>query len=591
MQKGKHTYVVGISAFYHDAACCILVDDQLVAAAEEERFTRKKHDPSLPVNAFRYCLEEAGVTIDQIDCLAFYENPYEKFSRQIWSNIFNGSWAHALAYNPNRITKEIREKLGYENEIKIFGHHLSHAASSYYYSGFNEAAILTVDGVGEWATTTYGMAQGKSIKIFEQVDFPDSLGLLYSTITSYLGFKVNGGEYKVMGLAPYGAPTYMDQLWKLIELKEKGQYRMNMKYFDYINGGRMFSDELFSLLGHPPRIPGEPVNTFHCDLAKSIQEILESILLHKVNYLYGQTGTANLCLAGGVALNCVANSRILKDGPFRKMFIQPAANDAGGALGAAALANLALHTEYEAPVKKLEHVYLGPSFSHDEIAKVLQATGLPFINMRSDIKSLYCQTASRLAEGKVVGWFQGRMEFGPRSLGNRAILANPRDPLMRDKINSLVKKREAFRPFAPVVLQEKAQHYFALDHPSPYMLETCSVISHEPLPAVTHEDNSARVQTVSRATNERLACLLQEFERITGIPVLLNTSFNVNKEPIVCSVEDAVKCFIMARLDCLVIGDFLVDRTTSGFSELESILEADMYLSDEETQKNIYSFL
>jgi carbamoyltransferase len=503
MPVNTNIYVAGISAFYHDAACCILKNDKLVAAAEEERFTRKKHDPSLPVNAFRYCLREAGITIDQLDAIAFYEDPYKKFSRQLWSNVFQNSWETAMEYGPHRIEHEIREKLAYEKDIRYYDHHLSHAASSFFYSGFDKAAIMTVDGVGEWATTTYGTGRDGKIELFEEVRFPDSLGLLYSTLTSYLGFKVNGGEYKLMGLAPYGKPLYTDLLWKLVSMKPNGQYELNLQYFDFINGDRMYSDALPALLGQAPRKPADEFTDFHKDIARSIQLVLETILLQKAAYLYEQTKMENLCLAGGVALNCVANGRILREGPFKKIFVQPAANDAGGALGAAALAMKELQPSRELFHEPMKHAYLGPSYSNQSIRRMLAATGLEFTEHEDNTGALLHEVATRLSEGKIIGWFQGRMEFGPRALGNRSILADPRGEHMRDRINSLVKKREAFRPFAPVVLEEKASAYFDTDHPLPFMLETCPVIHQTPLPAITHVDGSARVQTVNAQTNAR----------------------------------------------------------------------------------------
>lgn len=593
MSLKEDSYVIGISAFYHDAACCLLKNDQLVAAVEEERFTRIKHDPSLPVHAFRYCLRQAGISISDVDAIAFYEDPCKKFSRQLWSNVFGGSWDMALQYGPQRMEAGVREKLGYGGDIMYFDHHQSHAASSFYYSGFEEAAILTVDGVGEWATTTYGAGGNGTITLFEEVNFPDSLGLLYSTLTSYLGFRVNSGEYKLMGLAPYGKPRYTEQLWKLVSMENGGQYRLNMEYFDFINGGRMYSDELPRLLGRPPRKPSEPFTAFHEDVARSMQLVLETVLLDKTKYLHERTGLENICLAGGVALNCVANGRILREGPFKKMFVQPASNDAGGALGAAALAVMERKQRHGSLFRQaLKHAYWGPSYSNKQIAQVLHAAGIQFTDCRGDEEALVRQTAQRLAQGNIIGWMQGRMEFGPRALGNRSILADPRDANMRDKINSLVKKREAFRPFAPVTLESTASRFFATGHPQPFMLETCAVTHDAPLPAITHVDGSARLQTVNARTNARLSALLEAFGAITGLPVLLNTSFNVNKEPIVCSPEDALKCFVTAKLDCLVMGDFIVDRSRNDLDALYQLVQSGSELQEDTAyQKNIYSFL
>jgi carbamoyltransferase len=553
--------IIGISAYFHDSACCLISDGALVAAAEEERFTRIKHDPSLPVEAFRFCLEQGGLTIPDIDCVAYYEDPGKKLSRQLWMKFpslpVGGEYIRSL--DPARPEREIRELLGYEGPIIYSDHHMSHAASSYYFSGFSKAAIMTVDGVGEWATTTYGQGQGKDITLFDEVRFPDSLGLLYSAITGYLGFEVNEGEYKVMGLAPYGEPLYTEQLRQLINSKQGGQYNLNLKYFDFMRLKRMFSDELIDLLGCPPRVPESDIERFHQDLARSLQVVLEDILLEKANYIHQIVKSENLCMAGGVALNCVANSRILRDGPFKRLFVQPAAGDAGGALGAAALAYVQM-SGGSIPEQRLKHVYLGTSYSPSEIAALLGSTPLEAIDLRGREKDLIASTVDRLMEGKIIGWFQGRMEFGPRSLGTRSILADPRDEGMRDRINSLVKMRESFRPFAPAILESKSKDHFDIDHSSPFMLETCQVRSKLGLPSVTHVDGSARLQTVDRASNPRFASLLEEFDRHTGCPILLNTSFNIRGEPIVCTPADALLCFVKSGIDTLVLEDFIIDR-------------------------------
>jgi carbamoyltransferase len=558
--------IIGISAGYHDSACCLMQDGALVAAAQEERFSRLKHDKSFPRRAFRYCLEQAGITIADIDCLAYYEDPCQKLGRQIWMGLGPSPSAARREAILDRLARlkpqqAIRQLLGYEGPVEIFDHHLSHAASSFYFSGFEEAAIMTVDGVGDWPTTTYGFGKGSRIERFEQVDFPDSLGFFYSAITSYLGFEVNDGEYKVMGLAPYGKPIYADQIRELVELQPTGQYRLNMKYFAFLNEDMMYSEPLSALLGQPPRQPESEIRQFHQDVARSAQFILEEILLEKARYLYRQAPSENLCMAGGVALNCVANRRILKDGPFKRLFVQPAAGDAGGSLGAAALAHARLTGETPAR-KRLEHVYLGPSFSGSEVQEFLQSTSAPYEDYRGREKELIRVTAEHLAKGKVIGWFQGRMEFGPRALGSRSILADPRRPEMRDRINALVKMREAFRPFAPAVLESRTTEHFELDHPSPFMLETCQVKSAIELPAVEHVDGSARVQTVAADTNRRFAALLEEFHRRTGCPILLNTSFNMRGEPIVCNPVDAIMCFVRSKIDVLVIEDFILERAS-----------------------------
>jgi carbamoyltransferase len=564
--------IIGISAFYHDAACCLLQDGKLVAAAEEERFTRVKADPSFPTNAFQYCLNEAGLTVADIDSLAYYENPQKKMARQLWSGAYKTvrNWPEYLG--PLAVEREIREKTGYEGSIRNFDHHLSHAASSYYFSGFTEAAIFTVDGVGEWATTAYGAGSGKNLSLFEEVQFPNSIGLLYSALTSYLGFEVNDGEYKVMGLAPYGVPSHVSQLYELIAMGKDGQYCLNMRYFDFLETHCMYSQELISLLGQPPRHRDADLTQYHRDIARSIQVVLEEVLVAKANYLHQKTGLDNLCMAGGVALNCVANGRILRNSPFKEMYIPPAPNDAGGAIGAAALVHVECAGELPMNGKKLD-VYLGPAYSPEHVSQFLESTTIVYRDYRNDKVKLLRQTVEALQKGKVVGWFQGKMEFGPRSLGARSILADPRRSEMRDRINAMIKKRESFRPFAPAVLDLKTRDHFDLDHPSPYMLETCQVISSLSLPAITHIDGSARVQTVHRETNERFYDLLLEFNESTGCPILLNTSFNVKGEPIVCSPEDAVMCFITAGIEWLVIEDFVIDRSENDFDVLKYVLD------------------
>jgi len=547
--------IVGISAYYHDSACCLLQDGRLIAAAAEERFSRRKHDRRLPINAFRFCLKQGQLGIGDIDCLAYYESPHKKRERQLWSD---GS-LDADAQDAQGPEREIREILGYEGPINFFPHHQSHAASTYFYSGFNDAAILTVDGVGEWATTTYGTGRDSILELFEEVRFPHSLGLLYSTITAYLGFSINDGEYKVMGLAPYGNTRYVNEMNKLVHSEAKGQYELNLKYFDFLHGKRMHSEAICDLFGSPPREKESNITQFHKDVARSVQHVLEEILLEKVEYLYQRTGSANLCLAGGVALNCVANRRILTDGPFENLFVQPAAGDDGGCLGAAALAHLQL-TGRRHTTQRLQHVFLGPSYPNGDIAEVLSAVGIRPVDFRGREAALLERTAGLLAQGKVIGWFHGAMEFGPRALGARSILADPRDGGMRERINRLVKKREAFRPFAPSVLLEKTSEFFELNHASPFMLETCAVRPGIDLSAITHVDGTARPQTVDRRQSPRYAALIDAFYRQTGCPLVLNTSFNVRGEPIVCSPADALRCFIKADLDVLVLEDFIIEN-------------------------------
>jgi len=551
--------IIGLSAFYHDSACCLLQDGRLVAAASEERFTRVKYDPRVPVNAFRFCLDAGNLGPTDIDCVAYYETPTKKLGRQIWASVSEGRLPDIAWLDPGKPQREIREKLGYDGPIETFDHHLSHAASAFFFSGFDDAAIMTMDGVGEWATTTYGEGEQAVIDLFEEVHFPHSLGLLYSTITTYLGFRVNSDEFKVMGLAPYGKPRYLDQMHALLESRPEGQYRLDMSFFDYVLGKRMYSEKLCELFGEPPRERGAEILPFHQDVAKSLQVVLEDILLEKVTYLASRVDSANLCMAGGVALNCVANGRILRDGPFERLFVQPAAGDAGGCLGAAALAHIALtgrrHTR-----DPLDHVYLGPAASTEEISALLEATGASCQDFRGREADLLEAVVDRLERNQVIGWFHGRMEFGPRALGARSILANPMDPNVRERLNALVKKREAFRPFAPSVLYEFAREHFALDHPSPYMLETCQVTSSLDLPGITHVDGSARPQTVDPATCPRYAALLEAFRRRTGSPLVVNTSFNVAGEPIVCTPVDALLCMGSSGLDALVLEDYVVAR-------------------------------
>lgn len=588
--------ILGLSAFYHESACCLLSDGGLVAAALEERFSRVKHDPRLPVEAFRFCLEAGGIGLGDLAAVAYYEEPVTKLSRQIWAHLAGrrgadrpGSHEHGTSQegrsvpavdapadpaaadlpwlDPEAPARAIRERLGWDGPILTYRHHLSHAASAYLYSDFPEAAILTVDGVGEWDTTTLGRGAGGRIEIMERVPFPHSLGLFYSAITAYLGFRVNGGEYKVMGLAPYGRPRYAERLRRVLRDGPDAQYTLDLAFFDFLAGRRMYSDALCELLDGPPRRAGDEIEPRHMDVARSAQAVLEEVLLDEVQHLHTLVGSESLCMAGGVALNCVANGRILREGPFRRLFVQPAAGDAGGALGAAALAwtELAGAPGGCGPaIAPMRHDFLGPRWSASEVADLLAAVELPAADFRGREEDLLEEVAGRLAGGQVVGWFQGAMELGPRALGARSILASPLDPGMRARLNHRVKRREGFRPFAPAVLASRAAEHFDLewdlDHPSRFMLETCAVRSPLPLPAVTHVDGSARPQTVGPATAPRLAALLAAFERRTGCPVLLETSFNVAGEPIVRSPADALFTMADAGLDALALEDHLLDR-------------------------------
>ena len=561
--------ILGISAFYHESACCLLRDGELVAAASEERFSRIKHDPRPPVEAFRWCLDRADLCVADLDAVAYFEDPVRKLGRQLWAGVpatseaaHDGGWR-----DPRRPEDQLRRRLGFETPFLTFPHHHSHAASAFSYSGFDEAAILTVDGVGEWATATYGLGTAAGLEVFEEVRFPHSLGLLYAALTSYLGFGVNDGEYKVMGLAPYGRPRFVDEICQLVGMGPDGQFALHLRYFDFLRGRRMFSEDLPRLFGRPPRRPEEPLDAFHHDVARSLQLVVEEILLEKAAYLHRRTGSDRLCLAGGVALNCVANGRLLREGPFREIYIPPAPGDAGACLGAAALAHRRLSGDSLCR-GRLDHAFLGPSFEADAVAALIAETPLEAEDHRGRESELCQAVAERLDEGRVVGWFQGAMEFGPRALGARSILADPRDPAMRDRLNAVVKKREGFRPFAPSVLAEAAPRLFDLEpanpgDPATFMLQTCRVTADLDLPAVTHVDGSARPQVVDEGGGGplgRYAALLRAFEERTRVPLLVNTSFNVRGEPIVASPIDALFCLGHSGIDTLVLEDQLIDR-------------------------------
>jgi len=553
--------IVGISAFYHDAACAIVVDGQLVAAAQEERFTRKRGDPTVPLNSFRACLAQAGISISDIDYVAYYEDPVLKLGRQLWMGLPEiplTSPATMFRFDADRPYREIRERLGYDGPVITVKHHEAHAASAFYFSGFPESGLLTADAVGEWATMSYGRGGPDGIELFEEVSFPHSIGLFYSALTSYLGFEVNSDEGKVMGLAPYGRPRYAESLRNLIQDLPGGQFRLNLDYFDFCGGDRMYTDQLKELIGLPPRLPDDPIETPHEDLAASLQSITEEILLAKAQHLHKATGSDFMSYAGGVALNCCVNTRIRRDGPFQDLFVQPAAGDAGGCVGAAVLAYHRLTGTFTK--QRLTDARLGPAFGTHDLEQCLRQGEVQFTSFAGRVEGLPGTVAQLLADGKVVGWFQGRMEFGPRALGARSILADPRSGTMRDHVNAIVKKREAFRPFAPAVAAERCAEFFELDRPSPFMLETVQVRAGASLPAITHVDGSARIQTVDREVDPRFHELLTQFGKITGYPILLNTSFNMRGEPIVCSPADALLCFVMSGLDVLVVDDLLLLR-------------------------------
>lgn len=559
--------IVGISAHFHDAACCLVRNGSLIAAVQEERLTRSKHDPSTPVRAFRECLGHAGADITDIDCVAYHEVPALKRERILADAASSGR--PFVEIDPVR---RLRSRLGYEGEIRCFGHHRCHAASAYYASGYDNSAVLTVDGVGEWTTMAYWEGGRNGLKLLEDVKYPDSLGLLYSTLTAYLGFAVNDGEYKVMGLAAYGRPCLVDKLRRLVSCADGGQFSLDPQYFTFRSTEHMYSDALEMLLGHPPRHADEALCDFHADLASSVQTLLEEILLAKVRYLKAITRSDSLCLAGGVALNCVANGRIRREGPFERIFVPPAVDDAGCALGAAALAYSELHPAMAFGLE-LNGGFLGKAYEPSAIRAILMSTTISYREFPEN-DDLVEETASRLASGSAIGWFVGRMEFGPRALGGRSILADPRDPRIRDRINAVVKRREPFRPFAPAVLSDCAGIFFDPAHESPFMAETRGVRPGADLPAVTHVDQSARLQTVDRASAHPFAKLLCAFERLTSCPVLLNTSFNMSDEPIVCTPEDALTCFFRSELDALVIENFLVDRDAVPVGVIQAVRRA-----------------
>lgn len=583
--------ILGISAFYHDSAACILCEGEIVAAAQEERFTRRKHDPEFPAHAIRYCLQAAGISAAELDYVAFYDKPFIKFERLLLTY---------LAYAPAGLTsfikamplwlkrklwlKEyIQRELDFSGKIIFPEHHESHAASAFYPSPFEEAAFLTIDGVGEWATASYGVGRGNAITLQAELMFPHSLGLLYSAFTYFAGFKVNSGEYKLMGLAPYGEPKYADVILnELIDLKEDGSFRMNMKYFGYCAGLTMTNKRFARLFGGPPRKPETPLTQREMDLARSVQEVTEEIMLRMARHVHRVTGMKKLVLAGGVALNCVGNGRILREGPFEDIWIQPAAGDAGGALGAALYAWYRYLGKARVLAKNGRDAqrgsYLGPSFSHADIENILTKNQTAFTKL-SDAE-IAPAVAKLLAEGNVMGWFQGRMEFGPRALGARSILGDARSPKMQALMNLKIKFRESFRPFAPAVLAERVSDYFMLDRESPYMLLVAPVLHkwrtgdsengalgldklkvvRSTIPAVTHVDFSARIQTVHPEDHPRFYALIHAFGELTNCPVIINTSFNVRGEPIVCTPQEALTCFMRTNMDYLVMENFLVAK-------------------------------
>jgi carbamoyltransferase len=592
--------ILGISAFYHDSAAALVEDGRIVAAAQEERFTRKKQDASYPENAIRYCLDEGRLALDELDYVVFYEKPFIKFERLLETYLAFAPrgfasfrmalplWIKEKLFQKDLLCRRLKARapgFDWQRKLLFAEHHQSHAASAFYPSPFEEALILTMDGVGEWATTSVGIGRKNRIELRKEIHFPHSLGLLYAAFTYYTGFKVNSGEYKVMGLAPYGEPRYANTILEnLLDLKPDGSFRLNQEYFDYCVGLRMTNGRFDDLFGGPPRAPDELLDQRHMDLAASIQAVTNEVVLRVVRSQVAETGLRKLCLAGGVALNCVANGEVLRDGAVDALWVQPAAGDAGGALGAALAA---YHEFFDLPrrvgniLDGMQGAYLGPAFSNAEIADRLRRVGAVYQTV-DDEAALIDQTVDALTEEKAVGWFQGRMEFGPRALGARSILGDPRSPQMQRQLNLKVKYRESFRPFAPSVLREDVAEWFELDDDSPYMLVVADVrqdrrhaVSDEDkilfgidrlngirseIPAVTHVDMSARIQTVHKETNPRYHALLSAFKARTGCPVLVNTSFNVRSEPIVCTPEDAFRCFMGTDIELLVAGSCVLRK-------------------------------
>jgi carbamoyltransferase len=592
-------WILGISAFYHDSAAALIRDGEIVAAAQEERFTRKKHDSRFPEHAVRYCVESAGLKESELDSVVFYEKPFLKFERLIENYLAFAPrgvesfrmalplWVREKLFQKGLLARELKRVWPgskWADRLLFSEHHLSHAASAFYPSPFEEALVLTMDGVGEWTTTSVALGKGNQLGIIQEIHYPHSLGLLYSAFTYYTGFKVNSGEYKVMGLAPYGEPRYAQTILDhLIDLKPDGSFLLNLEYFDYCTGLRMTNEKFSKLFGGPPRQPDELLTQRHMDLAASVQAVLEQVVVRMACSLAAQTGARNLCIAGGVGLNCVTNGKLLRSGRFKGLWIQPASGDAGGAVGAA-LAAYHIHKgqprHLNGRLDGMKGSYLGPAFENEDIERRLEKAGASFAVLEDT--ELLDRTAAALEEGKAVGWFQGRMEFGPRALGNRSILGDPRSPTMQSLLNLKVKFRESFRPFAPSVLREAVEDWFEMDTDSPYMLLVADVqqrrcvamtdeqrklfgieklnVPRSEIPAVTHVDYSARVQTVHAETNPRYHALISAFQQRTGCPVVVNTSFNIRGEPIVCTPEDAFRCFMGTEIEVLVVGNCFLSK-------------------------------
>ena len=606
-------YLLGISAFYHDSAACLLKNGEIIAAAQEERFTRKKHDARFPHHAIQFCLKEADISARQIDNVVFYEKPFVKFERLLETYLAFAPkgfksfakamplWIKDKLFQKSALIRELKSKLGeninWRDRLLFSEHHLSHAASAYYPSPFESAAVLTLDGVGEWTTTSLAIGSGHNLRVVKEIHFPHSIGLLYSAFTYYTGFKVNSGEYKVMGLAPYGEPRYADLIKeKLITVADDGSFQLDMSYFDYATGLTMTNKKFHALFGGPPRTSETELTQREMDLAASVQKVTEDVIIKLARGIAKETGESNLCLAGGVALNCVANGILLREKIFNNIWIQPAAGDAGGALGAA-LSTWYIHHGNERTVSKerdaMKGSYLGPEFSDTEIEAELNACGAVY-EKRSENK-IIDEVAETLSDEKAVGWMQGRMEFGPRALGGRSIIADPRSPKMQKQLNLKVKYRESFRPFAPSILRKDVSEWFEHDTDSPYMLLVANVkedkrlamteeeealfgidklnVPRSSVPAITHIDNSARIQTVHDDTNPRYHAVISKFKEKTGCPIVVNTSFNVRGEPIICTPTDAFKCFMGTDLDVLVVGNYLLIKEKQNKNLLDNYKE------------------
>jgi len=560
----KDLYILGISSNFHDSAATLLKNGEIVAAAQEERFSRVKHDPSFPENAIKYCLKEAGIKGKDLDYVGYYENPFLKFERLMvnYAENFPKSYKQFKKAIPSWLAKKlwvkstIRNFLDYDGKIIFIPHHLSHAASAFFCSGFKDSAILTIDGVGEWDTTVLGYGKGNKIELLKHIVYPHSIGLLYSAVTYYLGFKVNSAEYKVMGLAPYGNVSFREKFDELINVNDDGSFALNTDCFSYEYDTVMITNKFSELFGRDPRKPEGKLEQFHFDIAKTLQDVTEKVILKMASHAKELTKSKNLAMAGGVALNCVANGKLLRSGLFENIFIQPAAGDAGGSLGVALYINTQI---LKNKPHKLDTLYFGPGYDNKYIEKLLKKEGVAYKKL-SD-REVIINTAREIKNKNVVGWFQGKMEFGPRALGNRCILADPSDPKMQGMVNRKIKFRESFRPFAPTVLEEDIQKYFELNIPTPYMLLVADTINgKEKFPAVTHVDNSARIQSINRKQNPKYYDLIREFKRLSGLGMVLNTSFNVRGEPIVRSPQEALACFFGTNMDILVLGSFMISK-------------------------------